>query len=35
MPTMTFIEPGGRRREVDAPEGVSVLEIAHGNAIEL
>ncbi len=35
MPTMTFIEPGGRRREVDAPEGVSVLEIAHSNAIDL
>jgi 2Fe-2S ferredoxin len=32
---MTFIEPGGRRREVDAPEGVSVLEIAHSNAIDL
>ncbi len=35
MPTMTFIEPGGRRREVDAPQGVSVLEIAHSNAIDL
>ena len=35
MPTMTIIEPGGRRREVDAPQGVSVLEIAHSNAIDL
>lgn len=35
MPRMTFIEAGGRRREVDAPEGVSVLDIAHSNAIDL
>ncbi len=35
MPRMTFIEPGGRRREVEAPEGTSVLEIAHCNAIAL
>ena len=35
MPTMTFVEPGGLRREVDAPQGVSVLEIAHSNAIDL
>ncbi len=35
MPRMTFIEPGGRHREVDAAEGVSVLEIAHSNAIDL
>jgi 2Fe-2S ferredoxin len=32
---MTFIEPGGRRREVDAPVGVSVLDVAHSNAIDL
>jgi 2Fe-2S ferredoxin len=35
MPRMTFIEPNGTRREVDAPEGLSVLEIAHRNKIEL
>ncbi len=35
MPRMTFIEPGGRRREVDAPEGESVLDVAHSNAIDL
>ncbi len=35
MPTMTFIEAGGRCRQVDAPEGVSVLDIAHSNAIDL
>jgi len=32
---MTFINPDGSRAEVDAPEGLSVLEIAHRNKIEL
>jgi 2Fe-2S ferredoxin len=32
---MTFIEPNGARREVDAPVGLSVLEIAHRNNIDL
>jgi len=35
MPKMTFILPDGSRREVDAPEGLSVLEIAHKNDIDL
>lgn len=35
MPKMTFIEPNGTRREVEAPEGLSVLEIAHRNKIDL
>ena len=35
MPKMTFVEPNGARHEVDAPIGLSVLEIAHGNNIEL
>jgi 2Fe-2S ferredoxin len=35
MPKMTFIEPDGTRREVDAPVGLSVLEIAHRNKIDL
>jgi 2Fe-2S ferredoxin len=35
MSRMTFIEPNGTRREVDAPDGLSVLEIAHRNKIEL
>lgn len=35
MPKMTFIEPNGKRHEVDAPKGLSVLEIAHRNGIEL
>jgi len=35
MPKMTFIEPNGTRHEVDAPKGLSVLEIAHRNGIDL
>jgi len=35
MPKMTFIKPGGERVEVDAPLGLSVLEIAHRNNIDL
>lgn len=35
MPKMTFIGPDGSRTEVEAPEGLSVLEIAHRNKIEL
>jgi ferredoxin, 2Fe-2S len=35
MPKMVFIERDGSRREVDAPLGLSVLEIAHRNDIDL
>ncbi len=35
MPKMTFISPDGRRTEVDAPLGLSVLEIAHRNGIDI
>jgi 2Fe-2S ferredoxin len=35
MLKMTFVEPNGTRHEVDAPEGLSVLEIAHRNKIAL
>jgi 2Fe-2S ferredoxin len=35
MPKMTFIERDGTRKQVDAPLGVSVLEIAHRNNIDL
>ncbi|OAN54036.1 2Fe-2S ferredoxin [Paramagnetospirillum marisnigri] len=35
MPKMTFIAPDGSTKEVDAAEGLSVLEIAHRNKIEL
>jgi len=33
MPKMTFILKDGSRKEVDAPLGLSVLEIAHRNNI--
>jgi len=32
---MTFIDPQGNAKEVDAPLGLSVLEIAHRNKIDL
>ncbi|HYD98125.1 MAG TPA: ferredoxin family 2Fe-2S iron-sulfur cluster binding protein [Alphaproteobacteria bacterium] len=35
MPKMTFIERDGTRREVDAPMGLSVLEIAHKHGFDL
>ena len=35
MPKMVFIERNGTRREVDAPLGLSVLEIAHKNDIDI
>jgi len=35
MPKMTFIERDGTPREVDAPLGLSVLEIAHRHKIDI
>ena len=35
MPKITFIDTEGTRRDVDAPVGLSVLEIAHKNDIDL
>jgi ferredoxin, 2Fe-2S len=35
MPKITFIERDGTRREVDAPVGSSVLEIAHRHDIDI
>ena len=35
MPKMTFIERDGTRREVDAPNGLSVLEIAHKHKVDI
>ncbi len=35
MPRITFIDPDGKRREIEAPEGLSVLEVAHQNGIDL
>ncbi len=35
MPRMTFIDRDGARHEVEAPAGLSVLEIAHRNDIDI
>jgi 2Fe-2S ferredoxin len=35
MPKMTFIDREGTRHEVEAPTGLSVLEIAHRHGIDI
>ena len=35
MPKMTFVERDGTRREVEAPMGLSVLEIAHKHNVDI
>ncbi|MFT8718356.1 ferredoxin family 2Fe-2S iron-sulfur cluster binding protein [Acetobacter sp.] len=35
MPHMIFVEPDGTERTVDAPVGLSVLEIAHKHGVDL
>jgi 2Fe-2S ferredoxin len=35
MPKMTFIERDGTRREVEAPLGLSVLEVAHKYDVDI
>ena len=35
MPKMTFIERDGTRREVEAPVGLSVLEVAHKHDVDI
>lgn len=35
MPKMTFIERDGTPREVEAPLGLSVLEIAHRHGVDI
>ena len=35
MPRVTFVERNGTRREVEAPLGLSLLEIAHNNGIDI
>ena len=35
MPKMTFVERDGTKREVDAPLGLSVLEIAHKHGVDI
>ncbi|MEM6903615.1 MAG: ferredoxin family 2Fe-2S iron-sulfur cluster binding protein [Pseudomonadota bacterium] len=35
MPIVTFINPDGSRHDIDAAEGLSVLEVAHLNNIDI
>ncbi|MGD1876320.1 MAG: ferredoxin family 2Fe-2S iron-sulfur cluster binding protein [Kiloniellaceae bacterium] len=35
MPKLTFIEKDGNRKEVDAPVGLSVMEIAHKYDVDI
>ena len=35
MPKMVFIENNGNRKEVDAPIGLSVMEIAHRHGVDI
>jgi ferredoxin, 2Fe-2S len=35
MPRMVFIERNGTHREVDAPLGLSVLEVAHKHGVDI
>jgi 2Fe-2S ferredoxin len=35
MPKMTFVERDGTHREVEAPLGLSVLEIAHKHGVDI
>jgi len=35
MLKMTFIDPDGTRHEVEAPEGLTVLEVAHRHGFDL
>ncbi len=35
MPKMTFIQRDGSRREVEAPLGLSVLEVAHKYGVDI
>ncbi|MCW8307438.1 ferredoxin family 2Fe-2S iron-sulfur cluster binding protein [Acidiphilium sp. PA] len=35
MPSMIFIERDGSRRTVDAPVGLSVLEVAHKHGVDI
>lgn len=35
MPKMVFVQRDGTRKEVDAPLGLSVLEIAHRHGVDI
>ena len=35
MPKLTFIDPDGSKKECDATSGLSVMEVAHLNGIDI
>ncbi len=35
MPKIVFNEPGGARREIDAPVGVSLMKVARQHGVAL
>ncbi|MBT4880564.1 MAG: 2Fe-2S iron-sulfur cluster binding domain-containing protein [Alphaproteobacteria bacterium] len=35
MPKIIFVYPDGNRQEIDAPSGLSILEVAHENKIPI
>jgi 2Fe-2S ferredoxin len=35
MPKVIFVSPDGSRKEIDAPCGISLLEVAHQNGVSL
>ena len=35
MPTLTFIDPDGSKKQIDAPGGITVMEIAQSNGIDI
>ena len=35
MPKIIFIEPNGEEKEINAENGISILEVAHKNGIDL
>ena len=35
MPKMIFVHPDGKEQEVDAPNGISLLEVAQKNGVSL
>lgn len=35
MPKITFIEKNGQPREVDAPAGLSIMEVSHKHGVDI
>lgn len=35
MPTLTFVDPDGSKKQIDAQGGITVMEIAQSNGIDI